>query len=93
MLALATGSPSFMKLRKRLLRNSLFCGFCNGSKEMGGEPKVTQWILLKKPASDLRSDSVSGLEESMWLYRSAATAPPAEWPVIRREHRDREGSS
>ena len=40
--ALATGSPSFTKLRNKLFRSSRRAGVCSGSNETGGVPKVTQ---------------------------------------------------
>lgn len=45
--ARGTGSPSLMKERKRDFRNRKSDGFCSGRREIGGVPKVMQWIRLK----------------------------------------------
>ena len=42
---------------------------------------------------DRRVSSDRAVLESMCAYRREAMAPPAEWPVIRREEVLREGSS
>ena len=72
-------------------RCSLPSGFQSGRRLTGGAPNVTQWMRLKQP---VRMDSSDGQwAVSMWLYSRLATAPPAEWPVIKREHDVREGFS
>lgn len=68
-------------------------GLVSGRRDTGGEPNVTQWIRLKRPVRILSSDCACGVVESMCEYRRAATAPPAECPVINKEHLDRLGSS
>jgi hypothetical protein len=85
--ARATGSPSFTKLRNSdLLSSGLPSGFRSGRRDTGGAPNVTQWTRLKRPVRAFSSDRAGPVaEESMCAYRSAATAPPAEWPVMRRE--------
>src|SRR5271170_1807560 len=82
-----------MKLRNRLLRRrrSLPSGFHSARREIGGAPKVMQWMRLKQPVRMLSSDWT--VSESMWEYRRAAMAPPALWPVMSREQEDREGFS
>lgn len=66
-------------------------GFWRGRREIGGVPKVMQWIRLKHPVRMLSSDFTS--RASMWQYRRFATAPPAECPVMRREQDARDGFS
>ena len=51
-------------------------GFVSGSSEMGGVPKVMQWMRLKQPIRMLSSDRACSA--IMWAYRRLATAPPAE---------------
>lgn len=75
------------------LEAALILGFSNGKSEIGGAPKVIQWIRLKYPVSILSSDLASGVVESMWEYNRAAMAPPAECRVISKEHLRRLGFS
>ena len=51
-------------------------GFCSGRREMGGVPKVMQWMRLKQPVRMISSDLRSS--HSMCAYSRVATAPPAE---------------
>ena len=80
-----------MKLRKSDFLSLGTVGLLRGSRETGGAPKVMQWMRLKQPVRMLSSLLVS--EASMCAYSRLATAPPAEWPVMRREQLLREGSS
>lgn len=96
--ARTTGSPSLTKERNKLFtwrdcRRESPSGAVRGSRLTGGAPKVTQWILRKQPVRVLSSDSAARDFASMWLYRRAATAPPALCPVISSECDDRPGSS
>lgn len=61
--ALGTGSPSLMKLRKRLFAKRGPEGFVRGRRETGGVPKVRQWMRLKRWAR--RVSSEVAVEESM----------------------------
>jgi len=61
--ALGTGSPSLMKLRKRLFAKRGPEGFVKGSSDTGGVPKVRQWMRLKRWESSVSSELA--VEESM----------------------------
>src|SRR5436305_1662234 len=90
---LETGSPSLTNDTNRFFRQrrSPCGGLVNGTSDTGGAPNETMWILLKHPVKMLSSDLTVSL--SMWAYKRAATAPPALWPVMRREHEARLGFS
>ena len=57
--------------------------FGNGVMERGGAPKVMQFMAENWVAGAFKFELM--LIETMWLYSIAGTAPPAEWPVNRRE--------